>query len=178
MMKRQHSSLDIQQMQRYSYSEENEAMRVEVVGGGDVTVNVDTEALVGAVKEGLSGLSNDKVEELLQKALDQGLFTKSEVEKPLATMTPSFQTIEIPTVIKETEIKIVEVPVIVKETVIKEINVPVVVEHIKTVTIEKPVITTEYKSISIELPKSINILLVLNTLAILGLVINLFMRGK
>lgn len=167
-MKREHSSLDIQQMQRYSYSEENEAMRVEIVGGSDVKVNVDTEALTNAVKEGLSGLS-------LNPGAGSGVTT---ISVPVIVKEVQIEQVPVQTIVKETEIKIVEVPVVVKETIYKEINVPVVVEHIKTVTIEKPVITTEYKSITIELPKSINILLVLQSLAILGLIINLFMRGK
>lgn len=159
--------LDPNQINRHTFSEKNDALRVEVVAGADLKLDVDTVSLVNAVKEGISGI-------VFPQQLPQGELKVINVPYPVKEI----QSLEVEKTIIVKEIQIVEVPTIIKEVQIKEIQIPVVIEHIKTIEIEKPVIVykTEYKEIKVDVPKHINILLALQTITILGLLINLLFR--
>jgi hypothetical protein len=111
-----------------------------------------------------------------------------------ATIAPNgaIQVINVPEIVKETEIhqinvpilikevQIVEIPVIVKEIEYKTIEVPVIVPEIKIIEVEKPVIIKEIQVIEKYIPTtpdSVKICMILQTIAVIGLVlINLLRR--
>jgi hypothetical protein len=112
------SNKDWQQTLVYSHNDDTNAMRVEVVGGGDIA---------GSVKEGL-------VEAMKGFKID--------LSTP-PTTAPGC--IEIPKIITEVQIK--EVPVIVKEIEIREIQVPIIVKEYQIHESVLPVVKTEIQYI-------------------------------
>lgn len=70
-----------------------------------------------------------------------------------STREIEYKVIEVPTIVKETEIQFVEKEVIVKEVDIRVIGVPTIIEKIVYKEIEKPIVITEFKIV--EIPKFI-----------------------
>jgi hypothetical protein len=125
------TQLDLHQIQKRSFDEENDAQRVTIIGGNvpDVKVNVDPSAITNAVKAGFSGLT----------------FPVQPVQQQSTQTVTQIQRIEVPVIVKETIIERVEIPTIVKEVVYKEIKMPV--ETIRTIEVEKPIVTREIQVI-------------------------------
>lgn len=108
---------------------------------------------------------------------------------------PEQKTIEVPVIIKETEIHQVNVPVIVKEVqiievpkIIKEIEyktveVPVVIREVQVVEIEKPVIVKEIEIKVIEktvpvMPYYFKVCMIIQTVLYFGLLLtNILKKG-
>jgi hypothetical protein len=63
---------------------------------------------------------------------------------------PEQKTLEVPVIIKETEIHQINVPVIVKE--IQKVEVPVIIKEVEYKTIEVPVVIREIQVIEVEKP--------------------------
>lgn len=157
------TSLDNNQVARYSFNEELRANRVEIVGSEAVSFNLDTKPLEEAIKAG---------------------FLTNKAESPLATMKPEIQyrEIKIPEIIREQKIQIVEVPTYLITKEIQTIEVPktIVITEIKIVEIEKPVYITkiEYidKPVIIEKVKNLNYLIIIQSLALIGFALKLFIK--
>lgn len=151
------TSLDLNQMMKRTLDEKTDSQRVYIVGQDH---SQSAEALAQAVKEGMSNLKLD---------------------------IPKQEVIQVPVVVKETEVKVVEVPVIqtqfvdrvvekpviVKETEIKVIEVQKVVFDTKVEVIEKPVIVkeTEIKEIKVSDSKAVIGLLILNAILLIAMII-------
>jgi hypothetical protein len=109
---------------------------------------------------------------------------------------PEQKTIEIPVIIKETEVHQVNVPVIVKEyerievpVIVKEIEyrtieVPVVIREIQVIEVEKPVVIKEIEIKIIEktipvMPNYFKVCMIIQTVLYFGLLLtNIFLKGK
>jgi hypothetical protein len=153
--------LDSNQIVRYSFNEDLMANRVEIVGSDSITVNIDTKPLEEAIKNG---------------------FLKQD-DKPqhLATMKPEieYRELRVPEIIKEKELQIIQVPTVIHTKEFQIVEVPRIIEKevIKLVEIEKVIVVPKVeiveKTIIIEKIKSINYLMVLQTIAIIALVIKI-----
>jgi hypothetical protein len=135
-MKHEITNLDVNQITRYTFDEEHQATRVVITGAelGDIQVSMDTEkmeTLLGDIKSGMEADRN----------------------KPLATTVPEtktvIQTIEVPVILKETEIVKIEQQVIVKEIEYREIEKPIIVMQTEIIKIEVPVIQKEVQIVEI-----------------------------
>lgn len=82
---------------------------------------------------------------------------------------PEQRTIEVPVIIKQSEIHQINVPVIVKETEYKTVEIPVIVPEIRIIEIEKPVFIKE--TIFKELPMVVKACMIVQALASVGLLI-------
>lgn len=141
------SSLDLAQIHKRTLDAEIDAQRVVIVGQ-----ELNQDLLLNAVKEGLKDI---KIESSVNNN------TVSEIK-----------TIEIPVIVKETEIKFIEIIKHIEIPVIQRIEVPVVVKEIQTIEIEKPIYITETKVIEIEKKSNLDkYFLVLNILLLVLLAI-------
>lgn len=114
------TQLDVPQIQKHMYDEDNDAQRVHVVAGSmpSIKVDIDASSITDAVKSGLSSM--------IQPSPAPVIITKTE-----------YRELPIQTIIKELIYEKIEIPVIVKEIEYREIKVPY--ETIKIVEIEKPI---------------------------------------
>lgn len=116
------SSLDVSQMNQRMFDESNDAQRVIVVGQD---INIDTDKITDAVKEGLKDIKIN-VEQ-----------NKDMVSAPI--METKIEKIEVPQIIKEIQIERIEVPIV--TTRIERVEIPIIVPTIEI--IEKPIIIKE-----------------------------------
>ena len=108
---------------------------------------------------------------------------------------PEQKTIQVPVIVKETEIhqinvpviikeiEKIEVPVIVKEVEYKTIEVPVFVKEIQVIQIEKPVVIKEIEFKVIEklisvVPSYVKICMIIQSIALVGLLLTSFLKGR
>lgn len=115
------STRDWQQTLVYSHDEATNSTRVSLVAGSE---------LLSGIKDGIVDAMKD---------------IKVEVNTATPVAPQEIRVIELPQIIKQTEIK--EVPVVVVESQIKEVQVPVIVKEIEIKEIEKLVITTDFQII-------------------------------
>jgi hypothetical protein len=66
-----------------------------------------------------------------------------------SSVTPEVLKIEVPVIVKETQIEKIEVPVIIKEPEIKIVEVPIIVKEIQIEKVEIPIIIKEYEKITL-----------------------------
>jgi hypothetical protein len=110
-----------------------------------------------------------------------------------ATIAPNgaIQVINVPEIVKETEIhqinvpilikevQIVEIPVIIKEIEYKTIQVPVIVPEIKIIEVEKLIIVKEIQIIEKNVPITPNLIkicMIIQTITLIGLVLTNLLR--
>lgn len=155
------TSLDNNQIQRYSFNEELMANRVELVGSDNITVNIDTKPLEEAIKAGFEHSQSINFNESIKKEIE-------------------YREIKIPEIIKE--VKIVEVPkyIITKEIEQIEVQKTIFVPEVKIIEIEKPIYITKTEYVDkIILQKEIinlNYILIIQTIAIIGLIVKLCIK--
>lgn len=127
MKKHERSTRDTHEIHQNEHDEGINARRVILVGGGDISLDLDTSNVTEAITEALKGIKLDIPQSAPQ------IQEKAEV-----------QVIEVPTqvFVPQVETKIIEVPVqtIVTEYKVVEIEKPIITEIIKTIEIEKPII--------------------------------------
>lgn len=129
MKEHKRSTRDIHEIHQNEHDEASNARRVVIVGGGEITLDVDTSSVSESISEALKGIKLDlpKMEQ-----------TKTEV-----------QVVEIPiqTFVPQVETKVIEVPkpIITTEYKVVEIEKPVVTEILKTIEIEKPIFIEKIK---------------------------------
>jgi len=102
------SSLDLNQMVRREFDEQNDAKRVTIVGGEKVDLIVDSDKIAQAVKESLSKIT------LMNNT--------KEIEKHVFIPQIEYKVIEVPVIIKEIEYKTIEKPIVVKEIIREKEN--------------------------------------------------------
>lgn len=125
------TQLDANQIRQKEHDVENDARRVVIVGGGDISFSVDSDKLVNAIKDGLKNITTT------------GELSISNVPAPVVeTIAYSVPQIEYRTI---------EVPVIVKEIEYREVEKPIYIERL--VTVDKPVIIKEIEFKTIEIYK-------------------------
>ena len=112
------TGLDSQQIPRYTFDEENNAVRVVLAGDFGIAE---------AIKDNLKDIKVDITQQNDPKS----------IEVRVDNTPGPIQKIEVPGIIKETEIKEIQVPQIVLQ---KEVEI---------ITIEKPIVVTEYKEIQV-----------------------------
>lgn len=100
---------------------------------------------------------------------------------------PEQKTIEVPVIIKESEIhqinvpvvvkevQIVEVPVMVKEVEYKTIEIPVIVPEVRIIEVEKPIMIKEIQFK--ELSTFIKACIILQAISMVGLLITNILKG-
>lgn len=150
MSKLELTNRDSDQTVRYEHDEKNDAKRVVVVGGDF--------GIADAVKNSLKDLTLN-FEQPRQQTLEWPMTIEKEV------IVKQTQVVEVPKIIKETEVKIVEVPRIVFETKIIEIEKPVIIKETEIKVIEHQTIVKEIKN----LDKWFFVFLTLNLLTLLFL---------
>lgn len=152
------SQLDTNQIVQKMFDQELDAQRVSIIGGADIKIDIDPSQITDAIKEGLKNIviPPQKTPEIVP------FMTEKEVEKHV--FIPQIERIEVPVIIKEVEYKTVEVPVIIE----------------KIVTVEKPIIIKEieFKEVIKErnYPLIIKVCTVLQTMAIMGILLLNFLR--
>lgn len=117
------TSLDSNQIPRYSYDEENQAIRVSIVN--------DSTGFQDYVKKNYP--------------LEYQAISERALKNPQYITVPTVEKIEIPVIIKEIELKTVEIPVITVQKEILVVEKQVIVKETDIQIIEKPVFITEYK---------------------------------
>lgn len=138
-MDRKLTELDIHQIQRRTYEEGSEAIRVTFVGQApDITLNQQVVGYGTPLKE----IQVIEVPKIIVETKIQ------EVKE--AFFIPQYEKIEIPTIVREVDVKTIEVPVIIKEQEIKTIDIPTIVREVQIV--EVPVIIKEVELRTIEIP--------------------------
>ena len=127
MEKHKRSTRDTHEIHQNEHNEALNARRVVLVGGGDISLDLDTSKVTDAISEALRGIKLDLPEARTEAAPIQ-----------------EFKIIEVPTqvFVPQVETKIIEVPVqtIITEYKVVEIEKPVITEVLKTIEIEKHVI--------------------------------------
>lgn len=151
------SQLDLHQIVKATFQEENDATRVILVGGEKLELNIDSDKIAEAVKEGLKYIQFEKEQQSLVK-LDQ---------------PTTFQTIKENVFIPQIEIKEIEKIIYIPQIEYREIEKPLIIE--KIVTIEKPIVIKEieYKEILVEkyYPSFMKICTIMQAIGIIGLLI-------
>jgi hypothetical protein len=150
------TQLDVPQIQKHMYDEENDAQRVHIIAGSvpEVKVNVDASAITEAVKQGLLNMPQQQV-----------IITKTE-----------YKELPIQTLIKEITYEKIEIPVIVKEIEYREIKVPY--ETVKIVEIEKPIYITSSEASDPVTTLETKILRVAAVIMAIGHIITLILKFK
>ena len=151
------SSADPNQIIRRCFDENQDANRVTIVGMEGLSLSIDAEKL------GASIASNIKMPEW--QPVD---YPKDDVA-PIQ-LAPIFNVPE-QRIIMETKIERVEVPFIVERQVIKEIQIPVIQQELKIEYVEKPVIIERIEYRELKLPKWLPVIIVLQQIAIFGIMI-------
>lgn len=150
------SQLDTDQIVKATYQEDIDAQRVVLVGE-KLNLSIDSNKIADAVKEGLSNIKINSLQESISR-VDQ---------------SAKIQTVEKNVFIPQVEIKSIEIPTIVKEIEYRTIEIPVITERL--VTIEKPIIVkeTDIKEISFsnEAPAWLKFWMIMQSAAIVGYVI-------
>lgn len=119
------STRDNLEMNQHEHDEGLNAKRVVVVGQGELDLDVDTEKITEALTEAMKGFKIDMSNQ---------------------PRTSEIKIVEIPTqvFVPQVETKIVEVPVVVKETQVIEVEKPILTESVKIVEVEKPITIEKY----------------------------------
>lgn len=143
----------------------------------------------------ITGLTFDNSRDAIRVHIVDGLKLTAESINLPEIKFPEQKTIEVPVIIKETEVHQVNVPVIVKELQIieipvivnqieyKTVEVPVVVREIQVIEIEKPVIVKEIEIKVIEktipvMPNYFKICMIIQTVLYFGLLLtNILKKG-
>lgn len=149
------TSLDVGQIIPRVYDESNDSYRMTIIGGADISVQVDTNALTSAITEGIKGIQFQSYSE----------------------PTKDIQIVEIPKqefiVQKEIVINTIEIPQIIiqKEVEIKEIKVPKIIiqKEIEVLRVEVPVITTNV--VTQKEDKYFKLFVIIQSIVTLGLLI-------
>ena len=136
----------------------------------------------------ITGLTFDNLRDAVRVHIVDGLKVTAD-----SINMPEQKVLQVPVIVKETEIhqinvpvivkeiEKVEVPVIIKEVEYKTIEVPVIVREIQVIEIEKPVIVTEFKVIEkiiSVVPSYVKICMIMQTLALVGLLLTSFLKGR
>lgn len=155
MQKNEHfTQLDTDQIVKKKFDESLDADRVYLVGGDNLNFSIDSDKIAQAVKEGLNSIKFTSE-------------SKSQVEF-----------VEKYIFIPKIEIKEIEKQIFIPQIEYRTIEVPVITE--KIVTIEKPIIIKEieFKEVYIEkeVPKWHKVCILLQTSAIIGLLIGHFIK--
>lgn len=147
------TQLDPNQISTLEHDDKNDAKRVILVGGENISISIDENKLVNAVKEGLQNIKIDNSQPAQQET--------------------RIQIIEKNVFIPQIEIKEIEKIVYIPQIEYKTIEIPVISERI--VTVEKPVIIkeTEFKEIVKErhYPKVMQICAVIQAIGVIALLI-------
>ena len=127
------SQKDNAQINRYEHDDDLCAKRVVVVGGGEISMNIDASSITNAVKEGLKDIKIEAIElkemscncKPEVQIVEKQVFIPSEpqvihIKESIPVVSSVVQIVEVPVIVKEVEIKVVEVPVIVKEVQVIE----------------------------------------------------------
>lgn len=137
------SNFDPNQMANLAFDGKKDAFRVTVVDGIDIKVD----------------------------SISMPEFKFPE-QKPVVIKETVIQ--EVQKVITEVKIEKIEIPVIVKEYEVITVEKPVIMTEVKIIEIEKPVIVKEIQVIEqkiYEIPKIAMICMIIQTIALLGLVV-------
>lgn len=145
------TNADPDQITRYSFDEDHNAVRVIMVneepntfiGGGSVTYTQSEPKII-------------------------------EIEKPIIIKQIEYKEVQVPYIVEKIEYKEIEKPVYIKEIEYKEVEKQVIIEKIIYKEIDKPIIIEKDKFLSI--PKEIKIFIVMHTLFSLGLLVKLFLK--
>jgi hypothetical protein len=171
------TTLDPSQIARRVHSEKNDATRVEIVAGPDVTLNVNTEQITEAVKAGLQDLKIEVKYNKQEVSKEQVIVKEVQIVEVQKLLTQyEIQKIEVPVIVKEIEYREIEKPVYITEIKTIEIEKQVFLPQIKIIEIEKPIIVTEIVYKHVKLPSYITVMLLIETLTLLALVANLFKK--
>lgn len=130
-MEKKLTNLDVQQIQRYSYDEENNAQRVVIVNQ-ESKIPFEIEA---KVPEGYLNIVEHKDPIIIKETVIE------RIDVPVYISTIH----EIPKLVTLVDYREISVPFPVRETVIERIEIPIITEKIQIV--EVPKIITEYKVI-------------------------------
>lgn len=156
------TQLDPNQIRQKEHDAENDARRVVIVGGGDISLSVDSDKLVDAIREGLSNIVLG-------------------VETPAPKGVEPVGALNIIESAPRIEYRTIEVPVIVKEIEYREVEKPIYIERL--VTVDKPVIIKEieYKTLEVYKERYYPFVLkasaVIQAICIIGiLLINIFKK--
>jgi len=142
--------LDPNQIVTLEHDDQFDAKRVILVGGEKLDISIDQDRLVNAIKDGLSLIKFENVQN-----------SQPMIDIPTIIQTPQieYRTIEVPTIIKEIEYRTIEVPVITE----------------RIVTIEKPIIIKEieFKELIKErhYPKVMQICAIVQAIGVIALLI-------
>lgn len=157
MKNKEITSLDVDQIWKRVYDEKTDSLR-NSLAGAEIKVDIDTESLSNSIKEaiGSSFLSPQVTSSVLPEIKFQ----------ELQVIVKETEVVHIDKVVTDTKtvIERIEVPVIVKEIEYKTVEMPIYIPEIKIIEIEKPIVA------AIQLPKWFNVLLIIQTLAIIGLI--------
>lgn len=149
--------LDPNQIATLEYDSLNDAKRVIIVGGEKIDMSIDQDKLINAVKEGLSNIRFENVQEAV----------------PTVPLAREIQTIEKNIFIPQIEIREIEKQVFIPQIEYKTIEVPVIIE--KIVTVEKPIVIKEieFREIVKEryYPKVMQICAVVQAIGVIALLI-------
>ena len=145
------TGLDPNQIIPRMFDEDNDAQRVTIVDGANITLNANMSS----------------VENKLDKLIELQIEPKD--KKVISSMRIEDRTVYVDKPFPVQEIKVIEVPHIIKEIEYKTIEIPIVVKEFEI--IEKPVIVYKDVSESKSLPMFIKVCLIMQTLAFLGMLL-------
>ena len=101
---------------------------------------------------------------------------------------PEQQVIQVPVIVKETEVHQINVPVIIKEIQIERIEVPIIIKETQTVYVDRPVMIPEIRVVEIEkpiivfknleMPMLAKVCMVVQAIAVVGLLLtHIILKG-
>jgi len=148
--------LDTNQIINRKFDPMNDADRVYLVGGADLNISINEDKLVNAIKDGLSLIKFEKVQETVPTV---------PLYREIQTPQIEYRTLEVPTIIKEIEYRTIEIPVITE----------------RIVTIEKPIVIKEIEIKEIirerHYPTILKVCAVIQAIAVIAiLIINLLKK--
>jgi hypothetical protein len=154
------SDCDPDQIIKYTYDETKNASRVTLVGLDNITVEpkIDLQPIVDQIKQTQQMNSQEEIKIV-------------EIKVPIPVIETKIEKIEVPTIIVQE--KIIERPVekVIIQEKINNIDVPVVIKETQYKEIQIPVITERLKE-----DKVLKIFQVIQSLAVLGILIKLLMK--
>jgi hypothetical protein len=147
-MNREWTSKDSNQIVRAEHDDQTDAKRVVIVGGDLPQFKV--------------GIDTKDIEKSIKTAITEGFSSQKQQESKQI-------------VVKEIEYREIEKPVIVEKIIYKEIEKPVIIEKVVFKEIEK-LVFTEGKVVQQDSSKTFKILTIVQTIAIIALVLSSFIR--
>lgn len=159
------SQLDPHQIVKATFQEENDATRVILVGGEKLELNIDSDKIAEAVKEGLKHIDFNE---------GQKRQNFMQMKQQAQSSKAQTQIIKENVFIPQIEIKEIEKIVYIPQIEYREIERPIIVE--KIITIEKPIVIKEieYKEVLVEkyYPLFMKICTIMQAIGIIGLLIS------